>query len=263
MTDTSELKVKYEFDDGAVAHRIGLIVLDTDETSEQDFQNMLPEDGELAFYTSRVKTINPVTIDNLRKHGPQLSNAASLLPPDVKLDAIAYSCTSGTIAIGYEEVKYQINAGRNNVPVITPITAAIAAFDMLAIKSISLLTPYIDSVNEPLRNFIETNGIEVKYLNSFYVENDAEIARIPGAAIVQGALECYRDNTDALFISCTALRAAKQVDNLEATLGAPVLTSNQCMFWHALRTVGYDKPIKGYGLLLSSCCSDTRVSTHY
>ena len=252
MTGKSELSVKYELDHSAVAHRIGLVVLDTDETSEQDFHSMLPEGGEIAFYTSRVKTVNPVTIDNLRMHGPQLSNAASLLLPDVQLDVIAYSCTSGTIAMGYEEVEHQIKTGRNDVPVVTPITAAIAAFNMLAIRSISLLTPYIDSVNEPLRTFIEMNGVEVKYLKSFYVENDVDIARIPGTAIVQGALECYRDDTDALFISCTALRAANQVENLEARLGVPVLTSNQCMFWHALRTSGYDKPVTGYGRLLSS-----------
>ena len=257
MTDTSELNVRYELDDRTAAHRIGLIVLDTDDTSEQDFHSMLPGDGEIAFYTSRVKTVNPVTINNLRKHGPQLSKAASLLLPDVRLDVIAYSCTSGTIAMGYEEVKYQINAGRENIPVVTPITAAIEAFNILAIRSISLLTPYIDSVNQPLRKFIVDNGVEVKCLNSFYVENDVDIARIPGTAIVQGALECYRDDTDALFISCTALRAAKQVENLEAKLGCPVLTSNQCMFWHALRTVCYNKQIKGYGRLLSSCNSDT------
>lgn len=252
MSGTSELDVQYELDGGSVSHRIGLIVLDTDETSEQDFHSMQPEDGDLAFYTSRVKTLNPVTIDNLRKHAPQLSKAASLLLPDVKLDVIAYSCTSGTVAMGYEEVEHQITTGRNNVPVVTPITAAIEAFNMLAIRSISLLTPYVDSVNEPLRNYIEGNGVEVKHLSSFYVGNDVDIARIPGKAIVQGAHECYRDDTDALFISCTALRAAKQVQNLEAELGVPVLTSNQCMFWHALRTVGYNKPIKGYGRLLSS-----------
>lgn len=252
VTVASRLNVKYELDDGVAAHRIGLIVLDTDETSEHDFFGMLPEDGKFAFYTSRVKTVNPVTIDNLKTHGPQLSKAASLLLPDVQLDVIAYSCTSGTIAMGYEEVERQINKGRINVPVVTPITAAIAAFNMLAIKSISLLTPYIDAVNEPLRNFIEANGVEVKYLNSFYVENDVDIARIPDTAIVQGAMESYRDDTDALFISCTALRAAKQVENLEAKLGIPVLTSNQCMFWHALRTSGYNKSVTGYGRLLSS-----------
>ena len=197
------------------------------------------------------KQLEPLT-ENLRKHGPQLSNAASLLLPDVKLDVIAYSCTSGTIAMGYEEVERQIIKGRKNVPVVTPITAAIAAFNRLAIKSISLLTPHNDAVNEPLRNFIKANGVEVKYLNSFYVENDVDIARIPDTAIVRGALESYRDDTDALFVSCTALRAAKQVGNLEAKLGVPVLTSNQCMFWHALRTSGYDKSVTGYGRLLSS-----------
>ncbi len=146
MTVTSKLNVKFELDNGATAYRIGPIVLDTDETSEHDFSSMQPEDGKFAFYTSRVKTVNPVTIDNLRTHGPQLSKAAALLLPDVQLDVIAYNCTSGTIAMGYEEVERQINKGRKNVPVVTPITAAIAAFNILAIKSISLLTPCIENV---------------------------------------------------------------------------------------------------------------------
>ena len=99
--------------------------------------------------------------------GPQLANAASLLLPDIQLDAIMYSCTSGTIAMGYEEVERQLNSGRHKVPVVTPITAAMTAFRALSIKSISMLTPYIDSVNQPMRKFIMDHGVDVPYLNSF------------------------------------------------------------------------------------------------
>lgn len=251
MSDTSELNVQYQLDAEAVSKRLGLIVLDTDETTERDCHNMLPTDGELMFYTSRIKTVNPVTVENLKKHGPQLSNAVSLLLPDIQLDAIMYSCTSGTIAMGFEEVERQLNTGQHKVSVVTPITAAMAAFRALSIKSISMLTPYIDSVNKPMRKFIVENEVEVPYLNSFYVESDVDIARIPGDAIVAGAHECYREDTDALFISCTALRATDQIERLEAELGVPVLTSNQCAFWQAIRTSGYTKPVTGYGRLLT------------
>ena len=203
------------------------------------------------FYTNRVKTTNPVTVENLKKHGPQLANAVSLLLPDIQLDAIMYSCTSGTIAMGYEEVERQLNSGRHKVPVVTPITAAMTAFRALSIKSISMLTPYIDSVNQPMRKFIMDHGVDVPYLNSFYIESDVDIARIPGDVIAEGGHECYREDTDALFISCTALRAAEQIERLEAELGVPVLSSNQCMFWQALRLAGYSKPVTGYGRLLS------------
>lgn len=251
MSNTSELNVQYQLDDGVASKRLGLIVLDTDETTERDCHNMLPADGELMFYTTRVRTVNPVTVENLREHGPQLSTAVSLLLPDIQLDAIIYGCTSGVIAMGYDEVERQLNTAQRQISVVTPLTAAIEAFRALSIKSISMLTPYTDSVNQPMRQFILGNGVEVSHLNSFYVESDVDIARIPGDAIVAAAHECYRKDTDALFISCTALRAADQIEKLEIELGVPVLTSNQCAFWQAIRTAGYTKPVTGYGRLLN------------
>lgn len=55
---------------------------------------------------------------------------------------------------------------------------------------------------------------------------------------------------EALFISCTALRTVGLVETLEANLGKPVVTSNQTMFWHALRLAGYSRSIKGFSRLL-------------
>ena len=51
-------------------------------------------------------------------------------------------------------------------------------------------------------------------------------------------------------MSCTALRAAEAVEEIERALGKPVVTSNQAMFWQALRTAGCDLAVPGYGRLL-------------
>ncbi len=252
MPETSKLDIDYNLDNGPATYRIGLIVMDTDETSEWDFQRLLPADGEVIFYATRITTVNPVTLDNLRRHGPQLARSASLLLPNVDLDAIVYSCTSGTVAMGFAEVQAQVQQGRPQAPVITPITAAIAAFRQLRIDTISLLTPYLDPVNQSMCEFIEKNGVAVKNISSFCEQSDVDIARIPPAAIIEGARSCYRQGSDALFISCTALRAAAQASRLEAELGVPVLTSNQCMFWQALRTAGYRKPLSSHGRILET-----------
>ena len=252
MPETSALEIGYKPDSGPAAYRIGLIVMDTDETSEWDFQRLLPADGEVMFYTSRITTVNPVTLGNLRKHGPQLARSASLLLPDVDLDAIVYSCTSGTVAMGFAEVQAQVQQGRPQVSVITPITAAIAAFRQLRIETISLLTPYIDPVNQSMCEFMEKSGVSVRNISSFCEQSDVDIARIPSAAIIEGAHSCYRQGSDALFISCTAMRSAVHAGRLEAELGVPVLTSNQCMFWQALRTAGYRKPLYGHGRILET-----------
>lgn len=252
MIEIEKVSAAREFDAGSVRYRIGLIVLHTDETTERDFHRMLPGDGQVMYYTARVQTVNPVTIDNLKKMGPELARAASLLVPDVDLDVITYSCTSGTVALGYDEVATQIRgAGRSGIPVVTPLTAAHAAMSKLGIESISLLTPYIDSVTTPMCEYFDARGVRVINARSFYVESDVDIARLSPASVKAGALEAYAGGADALFISCTALRSAEVVTDLEDELGVPVLSSNQCMFWEALRNCGYTKPIGGFGSLMS------------
>ena len=251
MSEIKKVSTEFHLDGGPARYRIGLIALHTDETTERDFHRMLPADGDVMYYTSRVQTVNPVTVSNLKKMGDRLSHASSLLLPDVDLNVIAYSCTSGAMAIGYEEVAAQIRAGgHDNTEVVTPLTAACKAFAELGIKTLSLLTPYIDSVTAPIREYIETEGVRVLNTRSFHIESDVDIARLSQEDIKAAAIETYNGGADALFMSCTALRAADVIDELEAELEVPVLSSNQCMFWQALRLSGYTKPVPGFGRLM-------------
>ena len=129
-------------------HKIGLIALSSDMVTERDFGLMLPQGGEVMYYTSRVPLAIPVTVENLRLMGPQLAEAASLILPTSKLDVIAYSCTSASVAIGPDEVAAQIHKGQPGVEVVTPISAALAAFEALGVERISLLTPYTEDVTK-------------------------------------------------------------------------------------------------------------------
>ena len=58
-------------------------------------------------------------------------------------------------------------------------------------------------------------------------------------------------SAEALVLSCTDMRAAEVRDYLETELGKPVVTSNTASFWAALRRVGIDQPIEGYGRLFA------------
>lgn len=245
---TVKTTVPYALTDGAPRYRIGLIALETDEATEPDFQRMMPDGA--AYFTSRVISANPVTMENLRKIGPRLAESAAQILPGARLDSIAYSCTSGTVALGYDEVANQIAKGRPGVPVTTPITAGIAGLKKLGAKRITLFTPYIDSVNQAMRGFLEDHGIEVLNIASFCIEDDLDMARLPPEAIRAAAIEANHRHADAVFISCTAIRAVEILEDAEATLGKPVLSAIQCLFWDALRLAGYDKPIAGYGSLL-------------
>ncbi|MFQ6023676.1 MAG: hypothetical protein ACE5NW_13235, partial [Acidiferrobacterales bacterium] len=163
---------------------------------------------------------------------------------------MAYSCTSGTVAIGFEEIVRHIHVVRPGIPCTTPITAALAGFEKLGIHRIVLLTPYIDDVNQPVRHYLEDHGISVLSMSSFNMQSDIDMARLPPTAIQAAALQIDRRDADAVFISCTAVRAAEIIEALEQTLGKPVLSSNQVLFWEALRLAGYTDPVPGFGRLL-------------
>lgn len=230
--------------------KMGLIVLSSDMVLERDFGLMMPPCGEVAFYSSRVHYPGTVDEESLRLMGPLLAEAASTILPTSKLDVIAYGCTSASVLIGPEEVASQILEGRPDVTVVTPISAAIAAFKSQNVRRISLMTPYTRNITQTMANFIEAQGIEVLNFAYFDLVDDQEIAKLTPDRIHDAALEISHPEADAVFLSCTGVRSVETIGRLETSLGKRAFCSNQCMFWQSLRLSGYTKPISGFGQLL-------------
>jgi len=243
------VRTPYSLDAGPGRYRIGLVVLASDYVTERDFINMRPSD-EVTIHTSRVRNVNPVTVENLRKMAPLITESASLIIPDGRLDSMAYSCTSGTVVIGYEAVRASIQAARPGIPVATPISASLAAFERLGVRRVAVLTPYVDDVNRAIAAHLHQHGVEVPRFTSFHIADDNHMAGLSPEVIHRAALEADSADAEALFISCTAIRAVEAVERIETDLGKPVVTAIQAMFWQALRFAGCQAPVAGYGRLL-------------
>lgn len=226
-----------------------MIILANDYATERDFVNMRPSD-EITYFVARIPFASDVTPESLVQTESELANAASLILPGGRLDAIAYSCTSAAVVLGHDRVQKAIQSGRPGIPSITPIKAAVAAFDVLGANRIAVLTPYIDAINQHVTRAFSRQGLEVARFHSFKLMSDLDMANLSPQSIMRGAVEVDCEDTDAVFISCTAIRAAEVVDAIEQQIGKPVVTSIQAMFWQCLRTVGYAEPVPGYGRLL-------------
>ena len=235
-------------DGGGVDYRIGLIALGTSETTERDFRRVLPD--SVAFHTTRIRDVNPVTIETLKSMGPDLTAAAKDLLPGVPLNAIAYDCTTGAIALGADTVRDQIQTGRPGVPVATPATAGVEALRLLDVTKLGVLIPNIDAVAQMLGEYFVAEGFNVVTLHNFNIDNDIAMARISPTSIMHAAREIAATDVDGVFISCTALRSVEIIEELEQSLGKPVVASNQAMLWQALRLAGFEHPIEGFGRLL-------------
>lgn len=243
------VRSKFELDQGPGAYRIGLIALASDYVVERDFMNMRPGD-DVAIFVTRILNANPCTVENLSTMAPRVTDAVSLIIPDGRLDAVAYCCTSGTVVIGYDSIAASVHAVRPGIPVATPITAGLAGLRRFDVSKIAVLTPYLDDVNGPVARYIEDNGFDVIAFTSFLFADDNDMAGISPQTIFDAAMEADCPDADALFISCTAIRAVDTIERIEQALGKPVISANQALFWQALRTAGYSPAVPGYGQLL-------------
>ena len=232
-----EIQHQATLDDRPASKRIGLIALATDHTVEADFRRLVARD-QLAVHVTRVSYANPTTPENLRAMQPHLTDAASLLLPGETLDAIVYGCTSASIIIGEGEIAKALEAGKPGVQVVTPAGAAVKALRALQAERIAILTPYVRRTAEPMHAFFTAQGFEIDRLACLGMDDDRDMARLPHDEIVRLAIETVRPETQALFIACTALRAAECVPEIERRTGLPVVTSNLAAAWASLRLCG-------------------------
>jgi len=71
----------------------------------------------------------------------------------------------------------------------------------------------------------------------------------PASLFLETTLEAADPRADAYFLSCTNIRSPEVVQELEARLDRPVVTSNQATLWFCLRACGLDDDVPGLGRL--------------
>lgn len=231
--------------------RIGLVVPATDQVSEAAFAEMLAG-HPVSVVVSRVASENQVTMAMLSRMVDDLSRATALLLPGGRIDVVAFSCTSGTVAAGVDRVAGAIGDAKPGVPFTTPITAAVSAFRRLGVRRIAVLTPYVDEVNQAIHAFLTARGLDVVEFGSFHLRTEPEIASVPPEAIVAAGRAVAVPGAEAVFISCTGFQGHAAIAALEAATGTPVVTSNQAQVWEALSLINYGQPLRGYGRLLEN-----------
>ena len=231
--------------------RIGLITLASDFRIEKDF-NKIVYDKEIDLFCNRIKSYNPLTNETLKKMADDIPRVAGNILPNEKLDCIAYGCTSGTIAAGYESIFEKVNIAKPNTKVTTPITSAINAIKTLSIKRLSIFTPYTDEINQSVINYFKNENINISELSYFDIASDLDIGKVDPDYLFEALTKIDLSNSDALFVSCTALPILSIIKDLENKTGKIILSSNQTLIWDTLRKINFKNKVPGYGELFNN-----------
>jgi len=231
--------------------RVGLITLASDFRIEKDFNNVI-YGKDIDLYCNRIQCYNPLTNKMLKKMADDIPQVTRNILPDQKLDCVAYGCTSGTIAAGYQSIFDKVNLAKPNTKVTTPITSAINALKSLKIKKLSIFTPYTDEINQSVINYFQKENIEICELSYFDIASDLDIGKVDPQHVFDTLTKIDLKNSDALFVSCTALPVLSVINELEKKINKIVLSSNQTLIWDTLKEINYKRKVDGFGELFNN-----------
>lgn len=225
--------------------KLGFILMSTDLAAEADYFDMAPEG--VAVHITRLKTEDYTTNETLMRHIDHMAEAASRLQPDVKPDVVSYSCTSGSIVIGEDRVKAEIRKGAPWAQPMCLVTGVVDALREVGAKRLAVGTPYLDEINAVEAEFLVNKGFEIAEIQGLNLETGLEFGQVTPAYWKEFAEAIDTPDADAIFLSCSGIRAVEVVEEIEATTGKPVITSNQAHFWSCLRRAGIQDELQGFG----------------
>ena len=101
-----------------------------------------------------------------------------------------------------------------------------------------------------LESLFKTFSIES--LSFFDIASDLDIGKVDPDYLFEVLSKIDLSESDALFVSCTALPVLSLIDKLEKKLGKIVLSSNQVLIWDTLKEINYNKNIEGFGQLFKN-----------
>jgi|TARA_B110000971_G_scaffold78606_1_gene80714 maleate isomerase len=234
--------------------RIGLVVLATDMVLEVEWRELfsgLP----IEILVARIACAAEVTPTALLTMAQQIGECASLILPDVTLDAMAYGCTSGTLVIGEQKVHELLQQGHSQQITSNPFSAIKAALAYINAKNIVVLSPYLGSVNEPFYQALSNVGYHVMAWGSLDLTLDRDIGSMNPEhlpILIEQLFDGLEQTPDAVFISCTNFKALAKLDELEQRYGCYFISSNQVMAWHLLHQLNMTLPEANTGRLLNS-----------
>jgi len=229
--------------------RIGLLVPSINTTMEPEMWQLVPKD--VSVHTARIaggREGTAETLRNMEEEGKRACERVAMVEPDVVL----FCCTSGSFYEGpdWNRAYHKELERIAGVPAVTTTGAMTMALQISGLQNVDVVTPYVDTTNERLKQYLRGEGVEVNSLATFDMLDMFDHAKIEPEDVYRKVKDTVTPDSDGVFVACTQVRALEVVDLLERDLGKPVISAIQATAWRAFDVLGIDPRIEDRGSLL-------------
>jgi arylmalonate decarboxylase len=134
---------------------------------------------------------------------------------------------------------------------ITTSGSILPAMKAMGVGRVAIGTPYEPRIDAKLREFLETQGMEVVSISGLGLKDDWEIGTAGPYTAYQLARQVDSPQAEAVFISDTGFQMIEVAEIAERDLGKPVVSASMVTMWNALRTAGIRESLPGLGTLFT------------
>jgi maleate cis-trans isomerase len=203
-------------------------------TMERELNALCPELGpfDVALVTLpghlNLETLPVYEKNTLDSVAPFLSNATEM---------VVHGCTAAGFLAGPAGTARMMEMLRRQSGAIVVSTAS-GMVDVLrheGVNETAVVTPYLKPVNDGLRAYLETAGIDVEVLDSMECQTVEELGRVTEDEVFDLAMKTVTPKSKSMFIACSQLPTLGIIDALRERLGIPVWSSISATAWSASR----------------------------
>jgi hypothetical protein len=139
------------------------------------------------------------------------------------------------------------------IPVATALRASAAALKTFSAKRILLLTPFDESLNKLICNFLADFSISAASASET-LRHYTDALRMTPEDVVAYARRAISEHrgVDAIYFQGAVLDPTDRLETMESELKVPVVASNPAMIWYMLSKLGLKNQTSGYGKLLET-----------
>jgi maleate isomerase len=137
------------------------------------------------------------------------------------------------------------------VPVTTALESCVRALKAFSARRVLLLTPFVESLNSLIREYLSANGI-VAFSPSKTFDDYKDAMGVGPEDVYALAKVAFarQSNVDAIYFQGAVLDPLKILDRLETDVRKPVVASNPAMLWRILSMLEVSCSIPAHGRLL-------------